>query len=103
MHLTPPRQGLHLALLLDKNINDVTLEAKLQKPELQFVQYRVIAGMHKETACLWAIAALHLNFTNKQAKRFPILSVTTSNCNWLFLTLSTSSDCEGQNVDYRVV
>ena len=31
MHLTPPRQGLHLALLLDKNINDVTLEAKLQK------------------------------------------------------------------------
>ncbi|MBH9987388.1 hypothetical protein H3S84_03780 [Bartonella sp. W8098] len=31
MHLTAPRQGLHLALLLDKNINDVTLEAKLQK------------------------------------------------------------------------
>ncbi|MBI0177748.1 hypothetical protein [Bartonella apis] len=31
MHLTPLRQGLHLALLLDKNINDVTLEAKLQK------------------------------------------------------------------------
>ena len=31
MHLTPLRQGLHLTLLLDKNINDVTLEAKLQK------------------------------------------------------------------------
>ncbi|CAM1645304.1 hypothetical protein [Bartonella apis] len=35
MHLTPPRQGLHLALLLDKNINDVTLEAKLQKVTLE--------------------------------------------------------------------
>ena len=31
MHLIPPRQGLHLALLLDKNINDVTLEVTLQK------------------------------------------------------------------------
>lgn len=86
MHLTPLRQGLHLALLLDKNINDVTLEAKLQKPELQFVQYRVIAGMHKETACLWAIAAFHPNFMTKQAKRFPISSVITNNCDRLFLT-----------------
>lgn len=31
MHLIPPRQGLHLTLLLDKNINDVTLEVTLQK------------------------------------------------------------------------
>ena len=31
MHLIPSRQELHLALLLDKNINDVTLEAKRQK------------------------------------------------------------------------
>ena len=31
MHLIPSRRGLHLALLLDKNINDVTLEAKRQK------------------------------------------------------------------------
>ena len=74
-----------------------------KKPDLRVLQYRVIAGMHMKTACLWVIVALHLNFTNKQAKRFPILSVTTNNCNWLFLTLSTSSDCEGQNVDYIVV
>jgi len=31
MHLIPSRQGLHLALLLDENINDVTLEAKRRK------------------------------------------------------------------------
>lgn len=31
MHLNPPRQGLHLALILDKNINDVALEPKLHK------------------------------------------------------------------------
>ena len=31
MHLIPPRQGLHLAALIDKNINDVALEAKLHK------------------------------------------------------------------------
>ena len=35
MHLTPLRQGLHLTLLLDKNIIDVTLEAKLQKVTLE--------------------------------------------------------------------
>ena len=31
MHLIPPRQGLHLAALIEKNINDVALEAKLHK------------------------------------------------------------------------
>ncbi len=84
MHLAPPQQGLHLVTLLDKNINDVALEAELQKAGFAVRAISNYCRNSRENGLLMGYCGFSPELFEQAGKAISDIIGTYKTCNRLF-------------------